>query len=98
MLTMSTSMAILMLTLATLGSDFDMESKMKTLWNADARLTGLGLTMFALLAATGIALLVDPREIGGAPAWLKPAKFAASIGIYALTLAWVFSYLPAWPR
>jgi hypothetical protein len=32
------------------------------------------------------------------PAWLKPAKFAISIAIYTLTLAWVFVYLPEWPR
>jgi hypothetical protein len=70
----------------------------QTLWNSDARLTGVGLAMLALLAATGVALLVDPREIGGAPAWMKPAKFAASIAIYTLTLAWVFSFLPAWKR
>ena len=54
--------------------------------------------MFALLAATGVALVLDPREIGGAPAWMKPAKFAASIGIYTLTLAWVFTYLPEWKK
>jgi hypothetical protein len=29
---------------------------------------------------------------------MKPAKFAASIGIYTLTLAWVFTYLPEWTR
>jgi len=52
----------------------------------------------ALLAATGVALLVDPREVMGAPAWMKPAKFAASIGIYTLTLAWVFTHLPGWTR
>ena len=51
-----------------------------------------------LLAATGVALVLDPRQITGAPAWLKPAKFAISIAIYALTLAWVFTYLPDWPR
>jgi len=54
--------------------------------------------MFLLLAVTGVALLLDPREIGGAPAWMKPAKFAASIGIYTLTLAWVFTYLPEWVK
>jgi len=41
---------------------------------------------------------VDPRLITGAPAWLKPAKFAVSTAIYSLTLAWVFRALPAWPR
>ena len=71
---------------------------LKTLWETDARLTAVGIAMFALLAATGVALLVDPREVMGAPAWMKPAKFAASIGIYTLALAWVFTYLPEWAR
>jgi hypothetical protein len=70
----------------------------KTLWQSDARLTAMGVMTIALLAATGVALLVDPREILGAPAWMKPAKFAASIAIYTLTLAWLFTYLREWPR
>ena len=75
-----------------------MRTSLKTLWETDARLTAVGLAMFALLMVTGVALLVDPREVTGAPAWLKPAKFAASIAIYTLTLAWVFTYLPEWTR
>jgi energy-converting hydrogenase Eha subunit F len=71
---------------------------LKALWESDARLTALGVVMIALLAATGVALVLDPRQITGAPAWLKPAKFSISIAIYALTLAWVFTYLPDWPR
>ena len=46
----------------------------------------------------GLGLLLDPRIITGAPAWLKPLKFAVSTAIYAFTLAWVFTYLPDWPR
>ena len=71
---------------------------LKTLWRTDRRLTFVGLFMIVLLGVSGIGLLVDPREITGAPAWLKPAKFAASIAIYTLTLAWVFTYLPEWAR
>jgi hypothetical protein len=71
---------------------------LQTLWQSDAKLTALGLAMIVLLAITGMALVVDPRHITGAPAWLKPAKFAASIAIYTLTLAWVFSYLREWIR
>ena len=41
---------------------------------------------------------MDARTITGAPAWLKPAKFAISTAIYMLTLAWVFTWLPDWPR
>lgn len=68
------------------------------LWEGDARLTSVGILMLALLAVTGVALAVDPREIMGAPAWMKPAKFAASVAIYTLTLAWIFTYLPEWRR
>jgi len=36
--------------------------------------------------------------ITGAPAWLKPLKFAISTAIYSLTLAWIFESLQDWPR
>ena len=70
---------------------------LKTLWDSDRRLTAVGMGMAALLLLTGVALLIDPRQILGAPAWMKPAKFAASIAIYTLTLAWLFTYLREWP-
>ena len=41
---------------------------------------------------------MDPRLVTGAPAWLKPAKFALSIAIYTVTLAWIFTLLPEWTR
>lgn len=69
----------------------------RDLWHTDQPLTGVGLLMLAALAASAIGLWLDPRSIGGAPAWLKPAKFAASIAIYSLTLAWLFRYLGPWP-
>jgi hypothetical protein len=50
-----------------------------------------GLMVATLLVAlAGLAL--DPRMITNAPAWMKPAKFAISILIYAATL-WIL--LPA---
>ncbi len=69
-----------------------------TLWRASAPLTALGLLMLAVLAASLIGLWLNPRTILGAPAWLKPAKFAASIAVFALTLAWALRYLPDYPR
>jgi hypothetical protein len=54
--------------------------------------------MAVLAVGFGAALLVDPRTIDGAPAWLKPAKFAVSTAIYSATLAWVLTHLPGWPR
>ena len=71
---------------------------LKRLWNGSAPLTITGLLMIPVLAGAMYGLAVDPRIITGAPAWLKPAKFAASIAIYSLTLAWVFTYLPDWRR
>jgi hypothetical protein len=68
------------------------------LWRTDAPLTAVALLMVPVLGASGLGLWLDPRTILGAPAWLKPAKFAASIGLYSLTLTWMFGYLPAYPR
>jgi hypothetical protein len=64
----------------------------------DAPLTSTGLLMLAALAAALAGLWLDPRLITGAPAWLKPAKFAASTAIYTLSLAWMFTYLHDWTR
>ena len=69
-----------------------------TLWRADAPLTATGLVMVVVLVASLVGVFADPRTITGMPAWLKPAKFAASIGIYSLTLAWVFMHLPGWTK
>ena len=54
--------------------------------------------MLAAAGAALVGLLVDPRVITGAPAWLKPFKFAVSTAIYSLTLAWIFGWLSGWPR
>jgi hypothetical protein len=71
---------------------------LRRLWSINSPLTATGVLMLVVLLLNLAGLWLDPRVISGAPAWLKPAKFAISTAIYALTLAWVFSYLPAWPR
>ena len=71
---------------------------LKTFWRGSTPLTITGLAMLGVLALAVIGLAVDPRMVTGAPVWLKPAKFASSIAIYAFTLAWTFSYLERWPR
>jgi hypothetical protein len=68
------------------------------LWRADAPLTLVGLSMVSVLIGTGFALWLDPRIVTGAPAWLKPAKFALSIGLYSLTLAWAFPHITGWVK
>ncbi|WP_104181602.1 hypothetical protein [Arthrobacter sp. B0490] len=51
------------------------------------------LLLSALMAVTGlvsvVGLVIDPREIVGAPAWAKPLKFSISFLLYALTLSWL---------
>lgn len=68
------------------------------LWKGSAPLTATAVVMLVVLAAAALGLAFDPRIITGAPAWLKPAKFAISFVIYLLTLAAVFTLLPEWPR
>ena len=68
------------------------------LWRTSRPLTAAGLLMLPILAAALAGVWLDDTVITGVSAWLKPAKFAASIAVYTLTLAWVFAYLPAWHR
>jgi hypothetical protein len=70
----------------------------RRLSHLDRPLVVTGLLMLAVLGPFLAGIWLDPRTITGVPAWLKPAKFAASIAVYAFTLAWVFTYLEAFPR
>lgn len=54
--------------------------------------------MSVAFVASVVAMVVDPRIITGAPAWLKPAKFGISTAIFAGTMAWLFRYITIWPR
>ena len=54
--------------------------------------------MIQAAGASLVGMVVAPRIITGAPAWLKPFKFAVSSAVYSLTLAWVFGWLSDWPR
>ena len=76
----------------------DMPTTVERLWHASSPLTVVGLLMPVVAVASLVGIFVDPRVITGAPAWLKPFKFAVSSAIYSLTLAWIFTWLPNWPR
>lgn len=75
-----------------------MTAAWRRLQTTDPLLTWTGVGMLAVLALTLVGLRLDPREIAGTPAWLKPAKFAASTAIYSFTLAWFLGYLTDRPR
>lgn len=55
----------------------------------DRPLTIMAGAMLVLLLATIIGIFIDHRVITGAPAWLKPAKFAISVSIYCFTFVWL---------
>jgi hypothetical protein len=73
-------------------------SLLRRLWRTDAWLTGAGLFLLALVIPSVLGIWLDPRQITGAPTWMKPTKFALSTSVYSLTLAWVFTFLHDWPR
>jgi hypothetical protein len=58
----------------------------------------LAILMVAVGIVSVIGLIVDPRELVGAPIWAKPLKFAISIFIYAVTWAWLIHQLRRFRR
>jgi len=55
--------------------------------------------MFITFLATIVGVFVDHhRVITGAPAWLKPAKFAISVSVYCFTFVWLLSFVENHPR
>lgn len=71
---------------------------LRELWRTNRPLTLIAIGSLALLAATILLAALDPRQITGAPAWIKPLKFSISTVFYTLTLAWMLRYVPARPR
>jgi hypothetical protein len=65
---------------------------------ASPALTVLGFVMAADLVFCIAGLAVDHRLITGAPAWLKPAKFALSTMIAAWSFAFCIASTGIWPR
>jgi hypothetical protein len=67
-------------------------------WRRNPPLVALVVAMLVLAAVALLGLAGDPRVITGAPAWMKPLKFAVSIAIYAATLLWMLTFIPERPR
>lgn len=67
-------------------------------WAFNRWLTLAGLLHLALIPVLLFAWAVDPKTILDVPGWIKPLKFAISIGIYCFTLVWLLTYLQNWPR
>ena len=67
-------------------------------WSSGRPLAFVGATMLLVLVVALAGLLLDPRVITGAPAWLKPMKFAISISIYCFALLWMLTFVRGRPR
>ncbi len=65
---------------------------------ASPGLTVVGFIMAADLVFCVFGLVFDRRIITGAPAWLKPAKFAVSTMIAAWSFAFCIAATSVWPR
>jgi hypothetical protein len=59
----------------------------------ERRLAIFGFTLLALLVPLALAWGVDDRTLRGANVWIKPMKFALSLGLFALTTAWFVGHL-----
>ncbi|WP_238015112.1 hypothetical protein KZZ52_50940 [Dactylosporangium sp. AC04546] len=53
----------------------------------------VAVLMAALAIGTAAGIALDDRTLLGVPVWLKPFKFAVSIAIYSVTIAWLVSLL-----
>ncbi len=67
-------------------------------WRRNPPLVALVLGVLAVAAVALLGLVLDPRTITGAPAWMKPLKFAVSMAIYGATLLWMLTFIPDRPR
>src|ERR1700744_3605678 len=75
-----------------------MDTLLTRLRKAAPALTILGFLMAVDLVFCLVGLVVDHRVITGAPAWLKPAKFALSTMIAAWSFAFCLASAGIWPR
>lgn len=76
----------------------ELDELLAELWQRNRLLSATAALHALLFVAFVAGLALDPRTIGGDPAWLKPAKFAGSIALLTATLAWPSEHLPVGER
>lgn len=68
-----------------------LQSLWRDAWRADPILMTFAALLFALLLPMAFGLAFDDRTLRGVNVWLKPMKFALSLGV----LAWTTAYFAA---
>lgn len=64
-------------------------ASLRTVFDWHRPLVGFAGLMVGWGALAGIGMVVDPRRLDKARIWTKTVKFAISLGLYSLTLAWM---------
>lgn len=64
------------------------------LLSRNGNLTLVGLAYFALFLILLITSIFDTRQLLGINIWIKPMKFALSLGIFTLTFAYLLDLIP----
>ncbi|MCL6260627.1 hypothetical protein M3O96_16100 [Aquiflexum sp. TKW24L] len=66
----------------------------KNIFKRSKSLGQFGLLNFLLFFVLLVTSFFDDRTLMGVNIWMKPMKFAVSIGIFSWTMAWYLFYLP----
>ena len=69
-----------------------------TFWTTRSPLLFSSAVYAVMIVLFTAGLVLDDRMITGAPAWLKPLKFAVSSLMYSLTLLWILRFVRHRPR
>jgi len=62
-------------------------------WALSPVLTVSTVMMLVAAVFTSAGILLDPRQVAGEPAWLKPTKFYVSLAIYDATILYFLGFL-----
>lgn len=70
-----------------------LSNSLRKAWQLNWLLTLAGLFHLVLIPLLVVGMVLDPKVITGANAWIKPLKFAISLPIYSFTLTWLLTYI-----
>lgn len=82
------------ISLATLGPAPALPATIGALVRREPAFAAATVFLLAMMAPTGLALVLDGRLLNGVNVWIKPLKFEISLALYLATLAWVANLLP----